>query len=327
MKRTPCSCAFLLLSGLATFALAGCERAAPHRRQGYLEGEYVYIAAPHAGALAQLHVQRGTVVERGARLFTLDPNPQAAARDEAERRVLHARATLADLQQGQRASEIEALTARLRQAEVALQFSEKELARAEKLVHEGGVASEQDFDRARSARDQDRQRVAQLTAELATAQLGARADQVAAAEANVRAAESVLARAAWDLAQKQQVAPQAGLVVDVLYREGEWVAAGRPVVVLLPPANIKLRVFVAESHLAALQVGDSVTVFMDGRTDGLPAKVTYLAPEAEYSPPIVYSRANRQKFVYLVEAAFAPEVAAQLHPGQPVEVELPARQP
>ena len=97
--------------------------------------------------------------------------------------------------------------------------------------------------------DQARQRVAQLEAELATSRLGSRADQIAATEANVRALEAALVKAEWDLAQKRQLAPQAGLIFDTLYRAGEWVPAGRPVLALLPPPNIKVRAFVLRPEL------------------------------------------------------------------------------
>jgi len=186
----------------------------------------------------------------------------------------------------------------------------------------GGATTEQAVDQARSARDENRQRVAQLTADLETARLGARPDQIAAAEANVRALEAALAKAEWNLSQKHQSAPKAGLVFDTLYREGEWVAAGHPVVALLPPQNIKLRVYVPEERAGALHVGDAVQVFVDGVGGASEGKVSYISPQAEYTPPVIYSRENRKKFVFLVEARFEPAVAAQLHPGQPVDVEF-----
>jgi HlyD family secretion protein len=145
---------------------------------------------------------------------------------------------------------------------------------------------------------------------------------VTASEANVRALEAALAKAEWNLSQKRQVAPQAGMVFDTLYREGEWVAAGKPVLALLPPANVKLRVFVPEPWLGSLHVGDPVQVFVDGEKGPVVAKISFISPRAEYTPPVIYSRENRNKFVFLVEAAFDSAKAAQLHPGQPVDVEF-----
>src|SRR4030095_17143995 len=104
--------------------------------------------------------------------------------------------------------------------------------------------------------DQDRQRVAQLSADLETAQLGSRADQIASAEANVSSLEATLARVEWDLSQKQQIATQDALVFDTLFRIGEWVPAGRPAVSLLPPANLKVRAFVPEERIGSIHPGD-----------------------------------------------------------------------
>ncbi len=315
-------------AALLAAALAGCSPSATDRLHGYIEGDYVYVASPFAGALEELTVRRGAEVKAGDPLFTLARMPEQSARDEAEKRLGQARAALEDARKGLRPSEIEALSAALKQAQAALDLSEKELARQEKLAATPGATTEQAIERARAARDQDRQRAAQLEAELATARLGARDDQVAAAAANVQALEAALAEAEWALAQKSPRAPQAGLVFDTLYREGEWVAAGRPVVVLLPPANVKLRVFVPEPMLGALALGDPVQVLIDGVEEPVAGRLSFISPSVEYSPPVIYSRENRSKLVFLVEAEFEPAAAARLHPGQPVDVRFqPARRP
>ena len=301
--------------------LAGCSRPVPEQVQGYVEGEFVYVASPLAGTLETLYVQRGGQVKPGDPLFALEGEPEKAAVDEAVQRLAQAQATLEDLRKGKRPSEIEAIEAQLRQAQAAMTLSQEELARQEQLFS-SGATTPQSLDRARAVWDQDRQRVAQLGADLQTAQLGARGDQIAAAEANVRALEAALARAQWNLSQKQQVAPQAGLVFDTLYRPGEWVAAGRPVIVLLPPQNIKVRAFVPETRLAAIQPGNGARVMVDGLPEPLVGKVSFISPRAEYTPPVIYSRQSRQKLAFMIEIAFDPEMAARLHPGQPVDVQF-----
>src|SRR5262249_8995247 len=160
------------------------------------------------------------------------------------------------------------------------------------------------FDRAKSTRDQEQQRVSQLEANLDTARLGSRSDQVAAAEANVRALEAALAKAEWDFSQKHQAASQAGLVFDTLYRQGAWIAAGRPVAVLLPPANIKVRTFVPEGRVGSIHPGDAVRVFVDGVADSFAGKVSFISPQAEFTPPVIYSQESRGKLVFMVEAVF-----------------------
>jgi HlyD family secretion protein len=301
--------------------LGACQRGESGRVQGYVEGEFVYVASPLPGQLETLAVQRGQWVKPGDLLFVLESGSEKAGRDEAARKLAQAQATLADARRGQRPTEIQSIEAQLQQAQAADALSEKEYARQEKLV-KSGVSSQEELDRARAARDQDRKRIAQLTAVLQTAHLGSREDQVAAAEAAVRAQEASLAQAEWSLAQKTQSSPVSGLVFDTLYRQGEWVAAGRPVVELLPPENVKVRAFVPEQRLATLRYGDMVHVFLDGMPKPYGGKVSFISPHAEYTPPVIYSRESREKLVYMIEVVFDPSTAAKLHPGQPVDVEF-----
>ena len=302
--------------------LASCNRQDAGLLQGYVEGEFVYVASPFPGALESLQVQRGTQVKAGDPLFWLDSASEKSVRDEAERRLAQARATWEDAKKGKRPSEIEAIQAQLKQIRAALKLAEREFMRQEGLIGVPGATVELDFDRARSTRDQTRQRVAELEAELRTAQLGSRSDQVMAAAAEVRAREAALAKAEWELSQKRQKAPKAGLVFDTLYREGEWVAAGKAVVVLLPPQNIKVRTFVPEALIGTIQPGHSVSVSVDGISRPVSGTVSYISAKAEYTPPVIYSQESRKKLVFMVEATFPPDIAAGLHPGQPVDVEF-----
>jgi HlyD family secretion protein len=288
--------------------------------QGYVEGEYVYVSSPEAGTLRALSVQRGRRVRAGDPLFSLDDVPEKAARAQAAQQLAQAQATLEDLKKGKRPPEIQSAQAQLDQAQAALALAEQELARQEKLATVPGGAARQDLDRARSTRDQDSRRVAQLQADLQTAQTGSRDDQIAAAAAAVRALQAALDRADWDLSQKSQAAPAAGLIFDTLYRPGEWVAAGRPVVALLPPENVKVRAFVAEASVGAIHLGDPVSITMDGVPQPQAGKVSFISPQAEYTPPVIYSEESRGKLVFMVEAVFDAAIAANLHPGQPVDV-------
>ena len=237
------------------FVLGSCGDPSTDRFQGYVEGEFVYVASPLAGQLDTLSVQRGQQVTTGQPLFSLDETAEKAERDMAE---------------------------------AALVLSEAEYKRQSELLRRG-PASAQDYDRARSTRDQDRQR---------------------------------LTRAQWNFDQKKQEAPEAGFVYDTLFRQGEWVAAGKPVVVLLPPRNIKVRAFVPETRVGSIHYGDPVEVRVDGVEKPFIGKVSYISPRAEYTPPVIYSRESRQKLVFMVESVFDPQVSASLHPGQPVDVKF-----
>ena len=89
---------------------------------------------------------------------------------------------------------------------------------------------------------------------------------------------------------------------DTLYSEGEWVAAGNPVVSLLPPGNLKLRFFVPETAVGALKLGQAVRAACDGCSAPIAAKISYISRQAEFTPPVIYSREQRAKLVFLIEA-------------------------
>jgi HlyD family secretion protein len=311
------------LSGLliATAVLAGCSRDAPQLYQGYAEGEFVRVASPYAGSLASLGVQRGARVEAGAPLFALEQENEKAARDEAMQGLKRAEAQAENLKKGKRPAELDAIIAQRQQARAAMNLSEADFARDRALAKAGFISS-QKLDASRTALERDRERLKEMESQLASAKLAARVDEIRAAEAQVAASRAALARADWSLAQKSVKAPVAGLVQDTLYVLGEWVPAGNPVVSLLPPQNIKVRFFVPETRISALKAGQSVTVSCDGCAAPIPATINYIAPQAEYTPPVIYSKENRGKLVFLVEARPAPADATKLRPGQPVDVRL-----
>ncbi|MGH8751784.1 MAG: HlyD family secretion protein [Burkholderiales bacterium] len=300
--------------------LAAC---APENRpayQGYAEGEYVKVAAPFAGSLTALHVKRGDQANKDMPLFSLEQENEAAAHREAQERMKRAEAQLADLQKGKRPSEIAAIQAQLAQARATLKLSTAQFKRQQELVAQKFVSPDK-VDEARSAYERDQARVEELSAQLKTAHLTARDDEIRAAKAEAAAARAALAQAEWKLAQKSVTTPVAGLVADTLYVQGEWVPAGSPVVSLLPPQNIKVRFFVPETEIARIRINDTLQLSCDG-CQALTAQVNYISPQAEYTPPVIYSKDSRAKLVYLVEARPRTEVAALLHPGQPLDVWL-----
>ena len=312
----------LRLRGAALLpALVGCNPPDSALIQGYVEGEFLYLASPLSGRLEALHVSRGDRLKAGDPVFALEKNPEVEERDEAARKLAGGRAQWEDLKKGKRPSEIESIKAQLDLARAALVFSEQTLTRQERLTSTNAT-SRQDLEEARSARDQDLKKVKQLESDLETAALGAREDQIEAALANVRALEAVLARAEWDLCQKSRTAPRDGLVFDTLFRPGEWVPAGRPVVAFLPPENIKVRAFVPQTRLGSIRVGQSVQVTVDGIREPYAGRIGFVSPNAEYTPPVIFSRESRAKFVFMIEVIFDPRIAADLHPGQPVDVQI-----
>lgn len=306
--------------GIALLALAGCRSHQPSAAwSGYVEGDYVYVAAPLAGTLRELDVQRGQRVNPGAPLFALDADVERAAQAEAEARVAAAQAQAADIAKGRRADEIAVIGAQLAQARTQATLAARELARQQQLVQQGFISPSR-LDDARAAAEQGSARVAELEAALRVSRLPARADERAAASAAVQAASEALRQSAWRAQQKQQLAPVGGRVADTYFRVGEWVGAGQPVVALLPPDHIRARFFVPEGALGGIAVGDPVMVGCDACGAPIPARIGFIATEAEYTPPVIYSNAQRAKLVFRVDAHPAAEAAERLKPGQPIDV-------
>ncbi len=128
------------------------------------------------------------------------------------------------------------------------------------------------------------------------------------------------AQNAWRLRQKRQVASTDAVVADTFYRAGEYVAAGMPVLSLLPAGATKARFFVPEADAATLRPGDPVQLRCDGCGQPLAARIGYVATRAEYTPPVIYSNTQRTRLVFMVEAWPEAADAARLRPGQPLDV-------
>ncbi|MGB8598547.1 MAG: HlyD family efflux transporter periplasmic adaptor subunit [Burkholderiales bacterium] len=301
--------------------LTACTEKHSGALQGYAEGEFVRVAAPFAGTLEKLHVKRGEPVAQGAPLFALENQNENAAKREAEQRLQSAEARLANLKTGKRPQEINVINAQLAQAVAAQKLSASQIARDEKLFTDGFISKER-VDEARTALTRDNARISELNAQVQTAKLSARSEEIRGAANEAEAARAALEQSQWRLAQKAVTAPANALVFDTLYTQGEFIPAGNPVISLLPPGNIKLRFFVPETRLGEIKLEQKITATCDACASPVSATISYISRQAEYTPPIIYSKESRAKLVYLVEARPTPEDAVKLHPGQPVDVVL-----
>ncbi len=307
---------------LAAIVATGCAPSGEGPIQGYVEGEYVRVAAPFAGALTQLSVKRGDQVNAGAPLFALERENEVAARRQSEQELQAAQARLENLRTGKRPPEVETVAEQLRQAAATRDLSVANFDRQQKL-YASGFVSKAVIDDAQMQVKRDQAAVAQLQASVVTAKLPARTDEIRAAEADARAAREALAQADWKLGQRAIRSPVTGRVNDTYYVTGDWVAAGFPVASLLPPANVKIRFFLPEPSMGRIKPGQTVNFSCDGCGAAMPATITFISDRAEFTPPVLYSRDNRAKLVFLVEAKPSADVAARLNPGQPVDVVLP----
>ncbi|HVP53558.1 MAG TPA: HlyD family efflux transporter periplasmic adaptor subunit [Candidatus Eisenbacteria bacterium] len=310
---------------LVVFAIAsvglGCSRRPADSYEGYVEGKFVYVATPQSGRLTRLSVSRGDDVAVSHPLFSLDREPEAAAERQAAQLVRVSEARLADLQTGKRPPEIDVIRAQLAQAQSELQKTVDLLKSYEKQYTAGGM-SETDLISARAAVATNNALVRQFQSDLVVAALPSREQQIRAQAEQVAADRAALQQATWKLQQKEIASPRNGLVFDTLYREGEWVPSGSPIVQLLPPENLEVRFFVPETLIGKLKLSQDISVRCDGCSSSVPATITFISTQVEYTPPVIYSNENRSKLVFMVIAKPPLDKVAMLHPGQPVEVTL-----
>jgi len=243
----------LLCVGLA-LAAAGCSKTDDRTLQGWVEGDFIFVSPDEAGRVQALNVREGDKVEKGAMLFTVDPDLQQADFTAAE-------ASLTNAQQG------------YERAQVLLRSA----AGTQKTLED--------------------------------------------AEAAVRSAQARLNSARTRLDRRTMKSPVGGTVQQVYYREGETVPAGRPILALLPPPNLKVRFFAPQAELPLIKIGDRVAVSCDNCAKSLFARVSFISRSNEFTPPVIYSLEERAKLVYLVEAR--PEEPDKFRVGQPVSVTLP----
>jgi len=261
--------------------LAACGERANDAMQGYGEADYIYLSSQDSGVIGELLVREGDSVEAGARIFRLDPERLGYGAQSAE---------------AQRA----AAAAAVRTAQAEATLAQRNYARGAQLAAQGFYPRAR-LDADLAARDAANARLAQARRE------------AAAVGAEAGLAEERLS----DLAG---AAPQAGTIERIFHRAGEVVAAGQPIVALLPPQNVKVRFFAPQARLQRLPVGARVLVQCDGCDEPIPATVSFVAREPQFTPPVIYSLEQREKLVFLVEARF--EGQTPIRPGMPVDVRI-----
>lgn len=288
---------------------------------GYVEAETMYVAAPISGRLAERAVDRGSTVAAGAPLFSLDPEGTDADTARVEAQVAAAQAQAGDLTQArQRAPEIAVSRAAEAQAAAQLTKAQNDFSRIAALAARG-FASRSQLDAARAARDAASASLAQTRAQIAAGQLTAgRGEQIAAARAQISEAEAALRAQRQRRREISPVSPANGVIEQTFYNPGEWIPANAPVVSILPDAKRKLRFYVPEERIAGVRPGATVRFTCDGCGGERQARISYVAPRSEFTPPVIYSEHARAKLVFLVEALL-PAGGKPLPPGLPVEVQ------
>lgn len=266
---------------ICALLLTNCSNHGGNKAQGYIEGRYTYIATSVSGILKDIFVVRGSLVKRGQQLFTLDPQPENDTY----------KASLENLNQS--IASRNAIAANLEYAKLTYN-------RYKILVPKNAI-------------DQSRLDNAKSIFNSTEAQL-------AQANANIAATTATLAQAKWTVEQKTTTAPLDALVFDTYYRIGEYTSAKTAILSLLAPSDIKAIFYISESDLSAMKLGAEVHIQCDGCRTSYPARISFISPQAEYTPPVIYSEQTNSKLIYRIEAEFKSQDAIHLHPGQPIIV-------
>jgi HlyD family secretion protein len=301
----------LVLIGLAALAWYLLRGNGQERQlSGYIEGESLFLAAPVAGTVGAINAQEGQRVDAGARLFTIDPATLSAQGEQARAQVTEARTQIASAAANAQQAEAEASA-----AAADADRARRDLNRLLSVKRDDAAAvANKDIDAAQATL---REANARLNAARQTA--AARRSQIAAAHAQESQAKGGEREVAIRVGQLAPPAPSNARVEDIFYRPGEWVAANQPVVSLLPDDRIKVRFFVPEQEVARYRPGKTVRFACDSCASGLTAKISYVSPRPEFTPPVIFSRDSRDRLVFMVEAL--PAKPANLMPGLPVDVE------
>lgn len=282
-------------SFLLVVALFGCAKPASDTLAGYGEAQYVYISAMDGGRIAKLNVREGDVVAEGAVLAELDAaRVNAAAQGAGSIEAAQGRAG-------------RALDEAVRRAQADADLARANLARSQALYQKGFIA------RARLDIDSAAARAAAAAVAQTRAERDAGARRTGAASADTRLARTRVSDAVLR-------APAAGRVERIFHRPGEIVGAGAPVLALLPPENMKVRFFAPEPMLARLKPGTRVAIDCDGCAKSLEGRVSFVASQPQFTPPVIYSLDERDKLVFLVEAI--PDAPDAIRPGLPVDVRI-----
>ncbi len=318
MRRAAIVVVLLAVIGALSFWWMNSRSAAPEGWLGYVEGEAIEIAASVSGTLARLDVTRGGQVIAGQPLFSLNAISSDAEIRRLEAQLAQAQAQRADLGKSrQRPAELGVARAQQAAARAEVVRTRRDYQRISTLAARG-FATKVQLDASRAAMQSAEASLQQALASEASGELAGREDQIAAADAAVAAAQAALDAQRRRGNEIAPLAPAGALVEQTYFNPGEWVPANSPVVRLLEPGRVKIRFYAPEDAIAALKPGTRVTVSCDG-CGSFSATVRYVSPQAEFTPPVIYSERARSKLVFLVEAT--PDTGlARLRPGLPVEV-------
>ncbi|OGV29730.1 MAG: hypothetical protein A3E88_04075 [Legionellales bacterium RIFCSPHIGHO2_12_FULL_35_11] len=290
-----------------------------HKYQGYISATNIYLSSEFAGKLDGLMVKKGDKVKKGDLLFKLSSKPQIFNLNETKAILNQAHSTLADLKKPKRIQALKSIEAKIAQNDAQISLASIRVKRNQTLFDKHVLAKD-NLDLAREHLNELLAKKDQITADLELAKLGARSDIINAEESHVKSLETKVNSIRWEIAEKSVYAPDDGFIFDTYFTESEFVPSARPVLSLLTKINIFIEFFVPLREVEHLHVGNIVqyNYLADGNV--YEAKISYISPEAEFMPPLIYSRENMDKLVFRLKAL--PMNNDKLMPGLPVTITI-----
>lgn len=253
----------------------------PSKLQGYNEAKFIYVSANFDGVIKKLYVSKGMFVKRNDPLVFLELKPQS---DELEKAKADLEAKMADKNKSMNKFNL---------AQINWQ-------RDTVLFNKHAI----------NADEYDRSHTDFLEAQGSLEQ----------SNANVLAAKANLDKMQWNVSQKSIYAPKDSFVFDTNYSEGELVLSGHTILVLLAPADVKTVFYLSEKQLPGFKLGQHITVYCDGCEKPIAEVITYISPQAVYTPTLIFSNDTPEKLAFRVEASPVNQTVLELHPGQPVTI-------
>lgn len=324
LLRAACSPVF---PAVALLLLAGCadkDDPTQIRAPGYVEATEVRLATKLGGTLVSFPLEEGDRVEPGQEIARFSTVDQELALQAARAEVEIQRAQAALLEKGFRREEIAEAEAQVARAEVELAAAERELARFQGLL-DSGSGTEKTRDDARTRRDAAEKGVAAGRAQLAKLRAGFRAEEIAAANARLAAAEARVAQIDQQVRDATILAPSHGVVTEKLVEAGEIVPPGTRLAVVSQLDTVDLVAYLAGPDLGRVRLGQKVRVTTDDG-QGREGTLSFISPEAEFTPKNVQTRDERIKLVYKIKIAL-PNEDGLFKPGMPAEAHLEASVP
>jgi HlyD family secretion protein len=291
---------------------------------GSVEATEARLGFQLPGRIATIAVREGQQVPAGAVLASLDAAELDARRGQSLARVAASEALLEELQRGSRAEEIAQAQAAVLAARERAADAGRDLER-NRTLYRGGAISEEAYQKAATAAEVAQAAVVHAEEQLALVRKGPRSEKVAAQRAQVGEAREAVRAVEASLANTNIVAPISGVVTVRHHEPNEVVGAGEPVLTIMNPADRWVRIYVPENRIGAVRLGSAASIVSDTYPEKRYAgRVTYISPQAEFTPKSVQTAEERVRLVYAVKVRIEGDAALELKPGMPADVTLPA---